>query len=435
MIPVVRYEKGETPDRLAEILSRADTTWDAEVERSVAELLADVRARGDEAVIEHTARLDGVKLSPEMFRIPREAWRTALDELPDELLSALTKAIDNVRRFHERQKRTNWFIEDGDGVILGKRFLPVDAAGIWVPGSVAPLISSFYMCAVPAKVAGVERIVVCTAPQKSGAVHPAMLAAAELCGVDEMYQMGGVPAVGAMAYGTDTVAPVDVIVGPGNQYGQAAKKAVLGTVGIDMIAGPSEIVIIADKTARPDWIAADMLSQAEHGSGFEASVAVVTSEELALRIVTEMERQTEECSRRETIRTALERFGAVFVVDDLDAACELSNRIAPEHLEVQTADPWALLDRIRHAGAIFMGEWATEPVGDYYAGTNHVLPTGRAARFASSLGVDDFVKSSSIVAYSRSRLTKEGGNVASIADAEGLEAHARAVRIRLPGNP
>jgi len=431
MIPVVRYEKGTTPDRLAKILARADTAWDAGVLSSVAELLADVKTRGDEAVSEHTARLDGVELSPEQFRIPREAMKTALDELPNELNAAIRKAIDNVRRFHEHQRRTSWFVEDGDGVILGKRYRPVDAAGIWIPGGSAPLISTLYMCAIPAKVAGVERVVACTAPQKSGSIHPAMLAAAELCGVDEFYQMGGVLAVGAMAYGTDTVAPVDVIVGPGNQYVQAAKQAVVGTVGIDMIAGPSEVVVIADETANAEWVAADMLSQAEHGSGLEAAVAVVTDEALGSQIAEEVERQAAALSDPSSVAVSLGNYGTVFVAEDMDAACEVANRIAAEHLELHVADPWQLVESIRHAGAIFMGSHATEPVGDYYAGTNHVLPTGRAARFASSLTVDDFVKSSSLVAYTPTRLRNEGRNIVAIAEAEGLECHARAVQARL----
>jgi histidinol dehydrogenase len=431
MIPVLSYRTGETPDRLADILERADVTWDDAVERSVAELLADVRTRGDEAVIELTKKFDRAELTPKTLRVPVEECQRALDALDPSLRDALTAAIDNVRRFHEHQKRTSWSVDDGDGVILGKRFTPVDAAGLWVPGGAAPLISSLYMNAVPAQVAGVERIIMCTPPRPDGMVDPAMLATAALVGVEEVYRMGGVMAIGAMAYGTSTISPVDVIVGPGNQYVQAAKKAVIGTVGIDMVAGPSEIVVIADETARADWIAADMLSQAEHGSGFEASVAIVTSEELALQIVAEIEKQTNERSRDKTIRTAIERFGGVFVVENLETACELSNRIAPEHLEVQTADPWALVDHIRHAGAIFLGAASTEPVGDYYAGTNHVLPTGRAARFASSLSVDDFVKSSSIVSYTAKRLTKTASDIMAIAHAEGLDAHAHAAGIRV----
>ncbi len=431
MIPVVQYTAGETPDRLAKILARADTAWDAGVLSSVAELLRDVKTRGDDAVSEHTARLDGVELSPEQFRIPREAMARALDELPNALNAALRTAIDNVRRFHDNQRRPPWFVEDGDGVILGKVHRPVDAAGIWVPGGAAPLISTLYMCAVPAKVAGVGRVVVCTAPQKNGSAHPAMLAAAELCGVDEMYQMGGVLAVGAMAFGTDSVAPVDVVVGPGNQYVQAAKQAVVGTVGIDMIAGPSEVIVIADNTANPAWVAADMLSQAEHGSGLEAAVAIVTDTKLGQRIAEEVDRQSAALPYPESVAVSLENYGTVFVAEDMDAACEIANRIAAEHVELHVENPWELAQAIRHAGAIFLGGAAPEPVGDYYAGTNHVLPTGRAARFSSSLGVDNFMKSSSIVAYTGTRLAREGVNVIAIAEAEGLEAHARAVKVRL----
>ena len=286
------------------------------------------------------------------------------------------------------------------------------------------------MGVVPARVAGVERVVICTPPGPDGTVDDAILAAAAIAGADGILRVAGVAGVAALAYGTDTISPVDVIVGPSGQHVQAAKKAVMGTVGIDMIAGPSEIVIIADDTGNASWIAADMLSQAEHGSGFESSVAIVMDEALADDITEELRRQTEALSRSEAIRRALENYGAVFVVADTHAACELSDRIAPEHLEIHTKDPWALVDRIHNAGAIFLGAASTEPVGDYFAGTNHVLPTGRAARFSSSLGVDNFIKSSSIVAYSHTRLGKTVGQIARIAQAEGLTAHERAATIR-----
>ena len=430
MIPVIPYRSGDMPDQLKAILGRADDTWSTDVEEQVATILADVRASGDSVITQQTEKLHGVRLFPERFRIPAEKCTQALAELPEDLTSAIRNAAENVRRFHEHQKRTSWFVNDGDGVILGKKFMPVDSAAVYVPGGTAPLVSSLYMGVVPAKVAGVRRVVVCTPPDAEGNVDPAILAAAAITGADEVYAVAGVAGIGALAYGTETVQPVEVIVGPSNQYVQAAKKAVMGTVGIDMIAGPSEIVIIADDSANPAWVAADMLSQAEHGSGFEAAVAIVTDEVLAHGIAAEVEAQTKALSRSAAVERALTSYGAVFVVDDLDTACALSDSIAPEHLEVHTRDPWALLDQIHNAGAIFLGDASTEPVGDYYAGTNHVLPTGRAARFASSLGVDDFIKSSSIISYTHKRLASTVGDITRLAAAEGLTAHENAAAIR-----
>jgi len=430
MLPVIPYRIGETPDRLAAILARGEMA-SASVAATVAEILAEIRAGGDAAVAEHARRFDRAEIAPGEFRVPSAACAASLAALPEPLAEALRDAADNVRRFHEHQRRTSWFVPDGDGVILGKRYLPIDAAGLYVPGGTAPLFSTVLMAAIPAKVAGVPRIAMCTPPRPDGTVEPTTLAAAALVGVDEVWRVGGVQAIGMMAYGTDSFRPVDKIVGPGNAYVQAAKKAVVGTVGIDMIAGPSEIVVIADATADPGWVAADLLSQAEHGSGLEAAVAVVMDRSLAERIAAEVARQAAELPRESAVRAALDRYGAIFLVTDLDAACELANRIAPEHVELQTADPWALVDRIRHAGAIFLGAAATEAVGDYFAGTNHILPTGRAARYASSLGVDDFLTSTSLVAYTGGRLEKTGPKIVRLAEAEGLQAHARAVARRL----
>ena len=429
MIPIIPYSTGETPDRLTAILSRGDTAADS-VRESVERILNDVRTNGDDALVQYSREFDKAELRPDQFRIPLSECRDALENLEPALREAMEAAAANIRRFHEHQRRTNWFVNDGDGVMLGKRYTPVDAAGVYIPGGTAPLFSTMLMAVIPAVVAGVERIVVMTPPSNGGMPHSAMLAAAALVGATEVYRVGGVQAIGALAYGTETIRPVDVIVGPGNAYVQQAKKEVYGTVGIDMIAGPSEIVVIADESANPAWIAADMLSQAEHGSGLEAAVAIVTDTALAEHVVAEVQRQAAELPRKETVDRALERFGAVFVVPDLATACELTNRIAAEHVEIQTRDPWALVDGIRHAGAIFLGGAAAEPVGDYYAGTNHILPTGRAARFASSVGVDDFIKSSSLIAYTSERLAKTGPHIGALAEAEGLTAHARAVGIR-----
>jgi histidinol dehydrogenase len=430
MIPIISYTTAQTPDRLAAILSRGETA-SASVRASVEEILSAVKKRGDPAIVGYTKKFDRASLSPAQFRVEPGECAAALNGLDLKLRTALEQAADNVRRFHDHQKRTSWFVEDGDGVILGKRYLPLDSVGLYVPGGTAPLFSTVLMAAIPAKVAGVGRIVMCSPPDPAGLVDRTMLAAAALVGVDEVYRIGGVMAIGAMACGTQTVRPVDKIVGPGNAYVQEAKKQVVGTVGIDLIAGPSEVVVIADETADPAFVAADMLSQAEHGSGMEAAVAVVTSERLANDIEAELDRQAAALPRQDTVRAALDRYGTIFVVPNLATACELTDRIAPEHVELHTADPWALLDQIHHAGAVFLGSASPEPVGDYFAGTNHILPTGRSARYASSLSVDDFVKSSSIVAYSAERLKKTAEQIAALAEAEGLQAHAAAVRKRM----
>jgi len=428
-VAVVSCNRGQMPPRLAVILARGEAA-SATVRNAVTKILSAVRERGDEAVVEYTKKLDKADLTPAQFRVEPGECVAALNGLDPALREALERAADNIRRFHEHQKRTSWFVEDGDGVILGKRYLPLESAGLYIPGGTAPLFSTVLMAATPAKVAGVGRIIMCTPPGPKANVHPAMLAAAALVGVDEVYRIGGVMAIGAMACGTQSLRPVDKIVGPGNAYVQEAKKQVVGTVGIDLIAGPSEIVVIADETANAAFVAADMLSQAEHGSGLEAAIAIVTSEHLARAIAEELERQRASLPREGMVRKALERYGTILLVPDLAVACELANRIAPEHVEVQTADPWALLDRIHHAGAIFLGSASSEPVGDYFAGTNHILPTGRAARYASSLSVDDFVKASSVVAYTSERLRNAATHIVALAEAEGLMAHAEAVRKR-----
>jgi histidinol dehydrogenase len=417
------------PERLAAISSRGDTASRG-IRDTVTGVLDDVRARGDAAVVEYAEKYDRVRLSAREFRVPMQICSEALEDLEPVLAEALRAAAENIRRFHEHQKRTSWTVDDGDGVVLGKRYAPVSSAGLYVPGGTAPLFSTVLMLSIPAKSAGVPRKIVCTPPGEDGLPNRVTLAACALAGVDEVYRIGGIQAIGAMAYGTSAIAPVDVIAGPGNAFVQEAKRQVVGTVGIDMVAGPSEIVVIADETANAAWVAADMLSQAEHGSGYEAAVAVVTSKALAGAIVDEVEAQSRLLPRSESVDRALAAYGTVFIVPDLAVACELTNRIAPEHVEVHTADPWALLDQIRSAGAVFLGGASPEPVGDYYAGTNHILPTGRAARFASSVSVETFLRSTSVVAYTDQRLQKTIPHIVALAEAEGLTAHARAAAIR-----
>jgi histidinol dehydrogenase len=431
VLDIIPYRSGE-PDqgRLADIMAR-HAGVPQEVEQTVARVLAAVRDRGDEAVSEFTQDFDGVCLAPSQFRASEKSLDDALASMDRELLAAIEEAAANIRAFHRRQQSNSWFMEDGDGVILGKKVTPIWRVGICVPGGQAPLISSLLMAAVPAQVAGVSEVCVVTPPQADGLPHPDILATARFLGLSEVYGIGGAQAVAALAFGTASVAAVDKIVGPGSVYTVTAKRQVYGTVGIEMVPGPSEIVVLADATANAAFVAADMLSQAEHGTGFEAAVCVTTSQSLATDVRQEVERQRAELPSQESVDDALSRFGAIVTVADLDAGMELVNRIAPEHLELLVAEPWALLDKVKNAGAVFLGEAATEPVGDYFAGTNHVLPTNGSARFSSSLGLSDFVKTTSVVSYSRQRLQATGHKIAHMARAESLEAHARAVEIRL----
>ena len=425
---IVAYPSEPLADKIESILRRRIGVSD-KVDEAVRQVLHQVRARGDQAVVEYTERFDGVSVSDGGYRMPSAALQAGLDGLDASLRSAMEAAVANIRSFHEHQRDKSWFVEDGDGVLLGKKVTPIDRLGICVPAGEVPLFSSLLMCAIPAQIAGVGEICVVSPPQQDGQVHPVIAAAARLIGIDEVHAVGGAQAVGAMAYGTETVAPVDKIVGPGSPYTVAAQKQVFGLVGIPMLPGPSEIVVLADGDANPAYIAADLLSQAEHGWGV-ASVCITDSHALANAVSAEVERQMETLPRADAVRAALEEYGAIAVVDTLDSGFELLNRIAPEHAELLVADPWKWLDQVRHCGAVFLGEVASEPVGDYFAGTNHVLPTNGAARYASSLGVGDFVKTTSVIAYTETRLRTTQATIARLARAESLEAHARAVEVR-----
>ncbi|MBT4610650.1 MAG: histidinol dehydrogenase [Gemmatimonadetes bacterium] len=431
MIDIVDYSPdAPLPPKLADILGR-QAGIPEEIEEAVRDIISDVRRDGDAALVRFSERFDGVVLSPEQFLLPPAQLQDALQASESDLVEAINAAAANIRAFHERQRINSWFMEDGDSVVLGKKVTPIRRVGICVPGGAAPLISSLLMAVVPAQVAGVEEICIVTPPQENGLPHPDLLATAALLGVAEVYALGGAHAVAALAYGTDSIRSVDKIVGPGGPYTVAAKRQVYGVVGIEMVPGPSEIVVLADAAADPSFVAADLLSQAEHGTGLEASICITNSASVAAAVQREVETQAAELPRHELIEAALTRFGAIVCVSDLDVGVDLVNRLAPEHLELLVDEPWAWLSKIRDAGAVFLGEAATEPVGDYYAGTNHVLPTNGAARFASSLGLSDFVKTSSIVAYSRQRLEKTGDHITRLARAEGFEAHARAVEVRL----
>ena len=429
MIDVVAHDPQNPHRKLQAILSRT-TDFEPELLASVQEIVRAVRARGDDAVLEYTRQFDGVDLTAGRMRVPEADIEAAYRDTDPDLIKTITAAADNIRRFHGAQKQTSWYIEDGDGVVLGRRVLPIERVGILIPGASAPLFSTLLMAAIPARIAGVTRICMATPARPDGSVHPAVLATAHIVGVNEIYRVFGAQAVAALAYGTASIPWVDKLVGPGHPSVQIAKKLVFGTVDVDMVAGPSEIVVLADETANPRHVAADLLSQAEHGSGFEAAVCITPCVDLARRVADEVERQVARLDRRDAIRKALRNFGAVVVVKDLGEGIRLANRIAPEHIELLVRDPWACLSDVRHAGAVFLGAASSEPVGDYYAGVNHILPTAGAARFASPVGVDTFLKSASIVSYTNRRLKKTAGDIIALAEAEGLDAHANAIRVR-----
>ncbi|MTV49030.1 histidinol dehydrogenase [Heliobacillus mobilis] len=405
------------------------TLDDANVSVQVAQVLETIRCRGVEAVFEYTKRFDGATVNEANFRVSEAEIDEAYSKVDPEVLAALRRARDNIRRYHEKQLRPSWIEPEADGTMLGQLIRPLERVGTYVPGGLASYPSSVLMNAVPAKVAGVPQVVMATPPGKDGSINPYTLVAAREAGVDEIYRMGGAQAVAAMAYGAGLKA-VDKITGPGNIYVTLAKKQVYGTVDIDMLAGPSEILVIADETAPPAYVAADFLSQVEHDVR-AAAVLVTPSEILARAVEGEIQRQMDYLPRREIMEQALKDNSAVIVVKDLDEACEVANRYAPEHLEVLTKEPFALLGKLTQAGAIFLGPYSPEPVGDYYAGPNHVLPTGGTARFYSPLNVDTFMKKTSVIAYSKARFEQAADDILALAKCEGLDAHANAVAVRI----
>jgi histidinol dehydrogenase len=415
--------------RLAELLA-FETAQNPEIQAAVAAILADVRMRGDAALIEYTRRFDRLDVaSAAQFEILRPELERATSTLSSARRDALTAAAQRVRAYHEKQTAQSWRYTEPDGTELGQQVTPLDRVGIYVPGGKAAYPSSVIMNAIPAKVAGVREIVM-TVPTPGGERNELVLAAAWLCGVDRVYTVGGAQAVAALAYGTETIACVDKIVGPGNAYVAAAKRQVFGVVGIDMVAGPSEILVVCDGATDPDWIAMDLFSQAEHD---EMAQAILLTPDAAFieAVASSIERQLKTMPRREVILSSLAARGALVRVRDLDEACALVNRIAPEHLELSVAQPEALLPKIRHAGAIFLGRYASEALGDYCAGPNHVLPTSRTARFSSPLGVYDFQKRSSVINVSREGAQRLGVLAATLAREEGLPAHAAAAEYRM----
>ncbi len=400
-----------------------------DVDRAVADIIADTRARGDAALIDYTARFDRMQLTPATLRITPAEVKTAVAACDPATLGALELAASRITDYHRRQMPADQDYVDAAGIRLGARWNAVQAAGLYVPGGTAAYPSSVLMNALPARVAGVERLVM-VVPTPDGVMNPLVLAAAEIAGVTEIYRVGGAQAIAALAYGTATIRPVDKIVGPGNAYVASAKRQVFGTVGIDMIAGPSEILVVADGANDPDWIAADLLSQAEHDTAAQ-SILITDDAAFAEAVCAAVERQLVVLPRTAIARESWNANGAVVLVARLDQAAPLVDRVAPEHLELAVADPEALLGRIRNAGSIFLGRYTPEAVGDYVAGPNHVLPTSRSARFSSGLGVLDFLKRSSIIACDAGGLARIGPAAVTLARTEGLEAHARSVAIRL----
>lgn len=409
-------------------IKRSIEAGTSEQQAVVKEVISAIRSRGDEALREYTEKFDRVNL--DTFSVSEKELDEAYGQVDEKFITIVREAAENIRTFHEKQLRPSWMITEENGTILGQKIIPLDSVGVYVPGGTAAYPSSVLMNVIPAKVAGVKRIVMVSPPDREGKIPAAVLVAAKEAGVKEIYKVGGAQAVAALAYGTESIASVDKITGPGNIYVALAKREVYGDVDIDMIAGPSEIAILADDTAYADEIAADLLSQAEHDPR-ACSVLVTPSSALAEAVAVEVDKQLALLPRKEIAASSIKDYGAIYVTETLEEAVETVNQLAPEHLEIITENAMELLGKIRHAGAIFIGRYSSEPVGDYFAGPNHVLPTNGTARFSSPLNVDDFQKKSSVIIYSETALKENGAKIAAFARMEGLEAHARAVEIRL----
>ena len=429
---IVKLTKESKSNILENLLKRSPNSY-GKFESAVADILANVKSRGDDALFEYTRNFDKADINPSNIVVTQEEIDEAYSLVDDKLLDVIRKALVNIRDYHEKQKQYSWFDSKPDGTILGQKVTALSRVGVYVPGGKAAYPSSVLMNVMPAKVAGVEQIVMCTPPDKEGKVYPTTLVAAKEAGVDVIYKVGGAQAIAAMAYGTASVPKVDKIVGPGNIYVALAKKAVFGYVSIDSVAGPSEIMVIADETANPRFVAADLLSQAEHDE-MASAILVTTSEELAKKVSAQIDEFLKELSRSEIISKSLENYGYILVADSIDEAIEVANDIASELLEIVTKDPFNVMTKIKNAGAIFLGEYSSEPLGDYFAGPNHVLPTNGTAKFFSPLSVDDFIKKSSIISYSREALELIHNDIETFAKAEHLTAHANSIHVRFEGD-
>lgn len=426
---IVKLNETSRQNILGDLLKRDPNNYGAYAD-TVQEIVETVKRDGDQAVFAYTKEFDKAEIKAENLMVTRQEIEEAMKEVDQELIEILKKSMKNIRQFHEKQRQYSWFDSKPDGTILGQKITPLESVGVYVPGGKAAYPSSVLMNIIPAEVAGVSRIAMVTPPGKDGKVNPVTLTAAYLSGVTEVYKVGGAQAVAALAFGTETIPKVNKIVGPGNIFVALAKKAVFGHVSIDSIAGPSEILVLADESANPRFVAADLLSQAEHDE-LASAILVTTSMELAEKVSEEIETFTRELSRREIIEKSLDNYGYILVADTMKEAIHTVNEIAPEHLEIITKNPFEDMTRIHNAGAIFIGEYSSEPLGDYFAGPNHVLPTNGTAKFFSALSVDDFIKKSSIIYYSREALEEIHEDIEAFAEAEHLTAHANSVKVRL----
>ncbi len=429
---IYSYPSPEAEEKFKKIVDRGLGYTDDELE-SVNAILSDVKKRGDAAVMEYTRRFDAPTLTLENLIVSEDEFTLAERSVSPEFMKAVDRAVDQIASFHRKQLRKSWIDTDREGVMLGQMVLPVDAAGVYAPGAKGgktPLVSSVLMGGIPAKIAGVKHISLMTPPTEDGSVNPHLLVAARKVGIDTVYKAGSAWAIAALAFGTETVKKVDVIVGPGNMYVTLAKKIVSGTVGIDMIAGPSEILVIADDKANPVHAAADMISQAEHDR-VASAVLLTTSRTVAEQTAIELKKQLETLPRKDIAQESLEHFGAIMVVPDIDTAIELANGIATEHLELLVENPFDYVGKVKNAGAVFLGSHTPEPIGDYIAGPNHVLPTAGTARFSSALSVDHFTKKTSLIYYSKEAFEKEANDIVTLADIEGLHGHANSIKVRL----
>ena len=422
----------DTKNKLMNDLLKRATDDYSEQESVVKVIIKDIHDRRDDALFEYTKKFDKAELNADNIRVTPDEIEAAYEEVDEELITVIRKAISNIKTFHEKQKRNSWITTEDNGVILGQRILPLESVGVYVPGGKAAYPSTVLMNVIPAKVAGVERIVMTTPCNSEGKVYPTTLVAANEAGVTDIFKVGGAQAIAALAYGTESVPKVDKIVGPGNIFVAIAKRLVYGHVSIDSIAGPSEILVLADETANQECVAADLLSQAEHDELASATL-VTTSEELAIEVSKWVDTFTAKLERKDIIQKSIDNFGNIFVAKDMNDAIDAANEIAPEHLEIITKNPWETMTKVKNAGAIFLGEYSSEPLGDYFAGPNHVLPTNGTARFFSPLNVDDFVKKSSIINYNEEALRAVHEDIELFAKAEGLTAHANSIAVRFKG--
>ena len=425
---IVNLTKEATENILENLLKRSPNNY-GDFEGSVAEIVANVRKNKDEAIFEYSKKFDGADINADNILVTEEEIKEAYEKVDETLLNVMRKALVNIRSYHEKQKQNSWIATEDNGAILGQKVTPLQRVGVYVPGGKAVYPSSVLMNIVPAKVAGVDEIIMTTPPGRDGKVNPSTLVAAKEAGADKIYKVGGAQAIAALAFGTESIPKVDKIVGPGNIYVALAKKAVFGYVSIDSIAGPSEILVLADETANARYVAADLLSQAEHDE-MASAILVTTSQKLAEEVSKEVDGFVAELSRKEIIQKSIDQFGYILVADDMETAIATANEIAPEHLEIITVNPFETMTKIRNAGAIFLGEYSSEPLGDYFAGPNHVLPTNGTAKFFSPLGVDAFVKKSSIISYSREALQPIYRDIVQFAECEQLTAHANSIRVR-----